>query len=88
MPNRVIREGILDSPRYWSVSTEERQLFVHLMLLADDFGLVSWPRSGAPALLSPTRPPQRIDAMIAHLATADLLRPTNRRRPVRIHPQI
>lgn len=41
MPSRIVREGLLDSQRYWSVGTEARQLFVHLLLLADDFGCVS-----------------------------------------------
>jgi hypothetical protein len=40
MPNRVIREGILESERYWSVSIEARQMFMHMMLLADDFGCI------------------------------------------------
>jgi len=39
MPNRIIRSDLLTSERYWSVTTEARQLFQHLMLVADDFGL-------------------------------------------------
>lgn len=41
MPTRMIREGLLDSDRYARVSDASRLLFVHLMLLADDFGCVS-----------------------------------------------
>ena len=41
MPTRMIREGLLDSDRYGRVSDAARLLFVHLMLLADDFGCVS-----------------------------------------------
>jgi hypothetical protein len=39
MPNRIIRSDMLTSERYWSVTTDARQLFQHLMLVADDFGL-------------------------------------------------
>jgi hypothetical protein len=41
VPNRVIRGELLNSERYWSVGLEGRQLFVHLILVADDFGLVN-----------------------------------------------
>src|SRR5579871_6322363 len=75
MPNRVIREGLLDSQRYWSVTVEARQLFVHLLLLADDLGLVSL----APVFIrrrcfddAPTQ--QRIDKLIELLVDADLIR--------------
>ena len=80
MPNRVIREGVLDSERYWSVSIEARELYRHLQLIADDFGCLSL----APMLLrrrcfDPKQPPsnERIDALIAELAaqSADLIRP-------------
>lgn len=75
MPNRVIREGMLDSQRYWSVTIEARQLFVHLMLLADDFGLVSL----APVFIRrrcfDDAPAQsRIDKLIEQLHDADLIR--------------
>lgn len=40
MPNRVIRESLLDSQRYWNAPIEARQLFIHLMLVADDLGCV------------------------------------------------
>jgi hypothetical protein len=39
MPNRIIRSDLLTSERYWSVTTEARQLYMHLLLVADDFGL-------------------------------------------------
>jgi hypothetical protein len=75
MPSRVIREGLLDSQRYWSVSIEARQLFFHLMLIADDFGLVSL----APVHIrrrcfddAPSQ--QRIDKQIEQLVDADLIR--------------
>jgi len=75
MPNRIIREGLLDSQRYWSVSNEARLLFVHLMLLADDFGLVSL----APVFVrrrcfDDAPPAARIDKMIEQLHDVDLIR--------------
>lgn len=75
MPNRVIRESLLDSSRYWSVSIEARQLFLHLLLLADDFACVSL----APLFLRrrcfddpPTH--ERIARLIGELIDADLVR--------------
>lgn len=75
MPSRMIREGLLDSQRYWSVPIDARQLFVHLMLLADDFGLVSL----APVFIrrrafadAPSQ--SKIDKLIAELERVDLLR--------------
>lgn len=41
MPNRIIRDAILDSERYHGLSSDRaRLLFFELLLLADDFGLV------------------------------------------------
>lgn len=75
MPSRMIREGLLDSQRYWSVHIEARQLFVHLMLLADDFGLISL----APVFIRRRAfhdaPPQsKIDKLIGELERVDLIR--------------
>lgn len=41
MPNRIIREALLDSHRYAELSTEAKLLFHHLLLLADDFGCIN-----------------------------------------------
>ena len=75
MPNRVIRESLLDSDRYWSVSIEARELFFHLMLLADDVGCVSL----APAMIrrrcfdgAPGQ--KKIDGLVLQLADVDLIR--------------
>lgn len=38
MPNRVIREGLIDSDKLSEVGWAEQVLFIRLMLLADDFG--------------------------------------------------
>lgn len=75
MPNRVIREAILDSQRYWSVPIEAQRLFFHLMLLADDFACVSL----APVFIGrrcfDVRPaPAKLEGTIERLAAADLVR--------------
>jgi len=40
VPNRYVRDGVLDSPRYHSVGPLERLAFLELLLNADDWGLV------------------------------------------------
>jgi len=40
MPNRVIRESIMDSPRFGAATPDAQFLYMQLLLLADDFGLV------------------------------------------------
>lgn len=40
MPDRVFRDEILSSPRYWQMSSDTaRMLFFHIGLSADDFGI-------------------------------------------------
>lgn len=40
MPDRIIRDELLGSPRYWHLSSDTaRMLFVHLALRADDLGI-------------------------------------------------
>lgn len=40
MPNRIIRESLLDSARYAGLTNEAKLLFFHMLLLADDFGCI------------------------------------------------
>ena len=75
MPTRLVREGLLDSQRYWSVTIEARQLFWHLMLLADDLGCVSL----APAFVrrrcfDDGPMPDRVNLLLVQLSDADLIR--------------
>lgn len=75
MPSRMIREGLLDSERYWSCTIEARELFFHITLLADDFGCVSM----SPALIGrrcfDVRPTaEKMARLITQLCDADLLR--------------
>ena len=75
MPNRVIREGLLDSERYWACTIEARELYRHLQLLADDLGCVSL----APVFLrrrcfnsAPTN--EHVDGLLEQLVAHDLVR--------------
>lgn len=75
MPNRIIRDSILDSERYLSIGESERLFFLHLCLLADDLGCLSL----APAYLGrrvfSERPgPARIEKLLKALEGVDLLR--------------
>lgn len=75
MPSRIIRDGLLDSERYWSVGIEARQLFIHLMLLADDFGLVSLaPLYVRRRCFNDNPSAERVARLIAELQDADLIR--------------
>lgn len=75
MPNRVIRESLLDSERYWACSIEARELYRHIQLLADDFGCLSI----APAFIGrrcfDTRPTQeKLAGLLQQLSDNDLIR--------------
>lgn len=75
MPNRIIRESVLDSERYLSVSESERLLFLHLCLLADDFGCVNLAPAAIGRRAFSERPTDtRLTKMLASLADVDLLR--------------
>ncbi len=76
MGSRMIRDGLLDSDRYWSVSTDARQMFVHLLLLADDFGCVSLSATFIRRRCFNDAPShERIAKLINELSDADLIRP-------------
>lgn len=71
----MIRGDLLDSERYWAVTIEAQRLFFHILLSADDFGLISL----APVFIGrrcfSERPPERRLAMlIAQLVDQDLIR--------------
>jgi hypothetical protein len=75
MPSRIIREGLLDSERYWSVTVEARQLFWHLMLLADDFATVSLAAGFIRRRCFDDAPtPAKIEKLLTQLHDEDLLR--------------
>ena len=77
MPNRVIREALLDSDRYLGLTHDsERLVFLELILLADDFGLVPLHFSFLRRRVSPCagRTEAQVMEMIGQLVERDLLR--------------
>jgi hypothetical protein len=77
MPNRIVRDAILDSPRYHGLSSDTaRLLFFELLLLADDYGLTP----AYPLFLSRRTAAARrasdeaITKIVAELADHDLVR--------------
>lgn len=77
MPNRVIRESMLDSDRYSSLPTDsERLLFIELLLLADDFGLVPLNYAFLRRRVSPCvgKTEKQALVMLEHLIECDLIR--------------
>lgn len=75
MPNRVIREAILDSQRYWSCTIEARELYRHIQLLADDFGCVSLSTVFLKRKCFETPPQEeKVSALLHQLVDADLVR--------------
>lgn len=76
MPSRLIRDDMIDSERYWSVSIEARELFVHLLLRADEFGLFD----AGPSFVRRTcfgdklPPVTRVQAWLTELVGVDLIR--------------
>lgn len=75
MPGRLIREGLLDSERYWSCTIEARELFVHLVLLADDFGCISLSPAFIGRRCFDQRPTtEKLAKLIIQLCDADLIR--------------
>ncbi len=75
MPTRMIRDGILDSERYWSCTIEARELYRHLQLLADDFGCVSLSPAFIGRRCFDSRPTsEKLAGLILQLCDADLIR--------------
>jgi hypothetical protein len=75
MPTRMIRGSLLESTKYEQISNDAKLLFIHLMLVADDFGCVS---VGTTFLRrrcfydSPTN--ERIARLLGELLDMDLIR--------------
>lgn len=71
----MVRGDLLDSDRYWGVGIEARQLFFHLILLADDLGCVP---VGATFLrrraFNDSPADQKISKLLSELADVDLIR--------------
>jgi len=77
MPNRIIRDALLDSERYLELTHDsERLLFIELLLCMDDYGLVpvnfTVLRRKTSVCVSKTK--DQVLKMLSALADADLIR--------------
>ena len=77
MPDRIIRDELLTSERYWSCSIQAQQLYVHLLLVVDDAARFSGKNFSIRAACFPGRPlePLAMEKMLLELADADMIRP-------------
>jgi hypothetical protein len=77
MPNRILRDSLLDSPRFHSLSSDSaRLLFVEMILLADDYGITpAYPLFLGRRTASARRAAdEAINKMTSELADQDLIR--------------
>lgn len=77
MPDRIIRDELLTSERYWTVSIQSQQLYVHLLLVADDAARCSGKNFTLRSACYPGRAmePAELERMLQELSDADLVRP-------------
>lgn len=76
MPNRIIRDALLDSERYNALPLDARLAFIEILLRADDYGLIHlshiWLKRRIPIFEG--RSPGFIDGILLALADQDLIR--------------
>lgn len=76
MSDRVVRDELLTSERYWSVSIEAQRLFVHLILVVDDSARFS----GKPFTIAASCFPghqvtgEKVERLLCELVDRDLIR--------------
>jgi hypothetical protein len=76
MPDRIVRDELLTSERYWSVSIEAQRLFVHLLLAVDDMGRFSGKNFTIRSACFPGQSvqPEKVEKMLTELHDEDLVR--------------
>lgn len=76
VPDRIIRDELLTSERYWSVSIQAQQLYVHLLLVVDDAARFSGKNFTLRASCFPGKPIEanELERMLTELTDADLVR--------------
>src|SRR5688572_23140976 len=75
MPSRVIRgDDLFESARYMALPPELQVFYVHILLSADDFGLLSLAPLRVRRLFNKAPSQARIDTMIERLSEVDLVR--------------
>lgn len=76
MPNRIIRDALLDSEKYDALPLEARLAFFEILLRADDYGLIPlahlWLRRHCPTFDG--RSAEFADGILSGLADQDLIR--------------
>ena len=76
MADRIIRDELLTSERYWSVSIEARELFIHVLLNADDTARFSGNNYTIRTACYPGQSvnPEKLEGLLSSLHDADLVR--------------
>lgn len=75
MPNRMVRDDLLTSERYWSCSPEARNLYVSIILSADDCARFTGSNFALRTkCMAGTVTAERIDKLLSELMDADLVR--------------
>lgn len=76
MPDRIIRDELLNSERYWAVSMEAQRLFVHLMLCVDDTARYSGKNFTIRSACFPGQAvePSKLEKQLLELVDVDLVR--------------
>ena len=76
MPDRIVRDELLTSERYWSVSIQAQQLYIHLLLVVDDAARFSGKNFTLRASCFPGRAidADELERMLTELVDADLIR--------------
>jgi hypothetical protein len=76
MPDRLIRDELLTSERYWSVSIEAQRLFFHLLLVVDGTARFSGKNYTLRTACFPGHPvePEKLERLLTELYDVDLIR--------------
>jgi hypothetical protein len=75
MPTRMIRDELLTSERYWSVSPEARNLYVSILLSADDCARYTGSNFALRTkCMAGTVAPERVEKLLLELVDVDLVR--------------
>lgn len=76
MSDRIIRDELLTSERYWAVSNEAKLLYLHLILSVDDTARFSGKNFTLRASCFPSQPMEAVhmERMLDELQTQDLIR--------------
>ncbi len=76
MPDRVLRDELLTSERYWSVSIEAQRLFIHLLLVVDDTARFSGKNYTLRTACFPGQQvdPDKLERLLTELCDVDLVR--------------